>query len=157
METIKKRYLYVTNGNGGYMVMDTVDRTNIYIDGISEEMAREVQYALNYAYFVGYNQNNIHKEIEKDLPVKAIDNFGREYNVKLIMRDNAAGSGGTPEATAELNKKFGYKWTVQIEGCGSWYLTSLVQHPNNKLAIDIGQGWYCVNIQDVIKAALEAA
>lgn len=44
-------------------------------------------------------------------------------------------------------------WVLRIESTGgSWYLDSL-SNVKDILAIDYGQGWYCLNARDLINEA----
>jgi hypothetical protein len=74
------------------------------------------------------------------LKTKCIDNTGREYDTYLY-NDNKY-SDGQPG--------------LKFEGAPSgWHLKTLRDVYSDKLAIDSGQDWYCVNIQDILKEIRE--
>jgi hypothetical protein len=64
------------------------------------------------------------------------DNTGREYTAYLYNDDNY--SNGLPG--------------LKFEGAPSgWWLKTLKDHTSDRLYIDFGQGWYCVNIQEILQ------
>lgn len=79
----------------------------------------------------------------KTLTTKARDNYGHTYAVILVEKDNQFGQG----------KK---DWVLKIDGTpGQWYITTLEEGGfRNRIAIDLGQRWYCINLDAVMVEAL---
>ena len=73
----------------------------------------------------------------KTLKTIARDNQGYEYAVTL-----------TPQEFQGENA------VVKIETTpGSWFLSTLWEYKPPQIAIDHGQGWMCVNIQEILTEA----
>lgn len=75
------------------------------------------------------------------LDTKAQDNHGHEYMVILLE-----------QVRPYFDKP---DWVLRIVGTpGSWYMTTLENGPVKKnLSIDFGQGWTCVNFDEVMTEA----
>lgn len=123
-----------------------VNPTAVPISYTSSYFMNEAQKIVNMLLEVGpgadphldaYNAMMIRndlKYIPKTAPVKAKDNKGREYDVVLSYKNG--------------------KKHVKVVGTpGGWYLDSImdVQGP---LAIDLGQGWGWMNVQEVIDSLM---
>jgi hypothetical protein len=67
----------------------------------------------------------------------AIDNHGYQYAVTLTPKEF-----------------YGENAVLRIENTsGSWFLSTLWEYKNSQIAIDHGQGWMCLNIQDILQEA----
>lgn len=67
----------------------------------------------------------------------ALDNHGYQYAVTLTPQDF-----------------HGANAVLRIERTsGSWFLSTLWDYKHSQIAIDHGQNWRCLNIQDVLQEA----
>lgn len=67
----------------------------------------------------------------------ALDNHGYQYAVTLTPQDF-----------------HGTNAVLRIEGTsGSWFLSTLWEYKHSQISIDHGQGWRCLNIQDILQEA----
>lgn len=74
--------------------------------------------------------------IRIELSTRALDQNGRTYRVALVWRYE--------------------RWILDVGGTGGqWFLADLVARPRERIAIDFGLGWYCENIRDVVREAVE--
>jgi hypothetical protein len=70
-------------------------------------------------------------------------------------RDEPSGMFGGPGGD-ELRRMYSCKWVLRIEDApGSWYLSEFTGRIPQRLALDLGQGWYLENAAEIIREAME--
>lgn len=75
----------------------------------------------------------------RTLNTKALDNFGYAYDVVLLPSDY---------------KGFEKEYLLRILGTGaSWFMSTLANHTEPRISIDLGQKWDCVNFWAVLAEA----
>lgn len=83
-------------------------------------------------------------DVRKPLAVRAIDNFGHNYAVELVLQHST---------------HWGYKWVLVVKGTpGRWYMTTLLDADDptrDRIYVDYGQRWMITNFDKVMEAALK--
>jgi len=98
------------------------------------------------------------EKVTVKVPVKARDNHGHEYDVIVFRGGMSAGKSRNPE-TGKLEYTENREWVLRIDGTpGSWYMKTLLERPvtrSSSMALDVGQGWTCLNFSEVLQAAVK--
>ena len=81
------------------------------------------------------------KALRKKLKTEALDNHGYRYAVWLLF---------------DHSEPMGWKWILRIDGTpGSWYMSTILEGGiRDKISIDYGQRWDCINFREIMQEAI---